>query len=318
VARISDLRLLAAVLVASLLLLAAPPARAQFTAAMPDCTGMGSVKVDGSSSRHKYSFALICDTLSSNVQAAYDHGTGKASEKLTGDGWSYTSQWNCADDPWVAAVPVACGNPKIAMKGIVALGQMAATLGYPLSAYSLSDQNRHVLAAQLNNALNMAPSAAPPSSVKNDKLLQKVQGPDRSKVLKQASAAADLTVVRIDGPTTLAAGESATFSFIVGNIGDANATVEVNLLFAGSLMQTGQVSADSGLSCDTAPSSGKVNSNLHCTGAQLTPQRSATITVHAVGMNPGPGALIASINNSRSLSERNYDNNTGRRDVTVQ
>lgn len=127
-----------------------------------------------------------------------------------------------------------------------------------------------------------------------------------------------MTVVRIDGSTTLRAGESGTFTFIVGNIGGLDATVEVNLLFAGSLTQTGQVSADSGLSCDNSPRQGKVNFNLHCTGGQLSSQRSATITVQAVGMSSGTGSLVASLNNSRSLDERDYGNNTGRRDATVQ
>ena len=163
----------------------------------------------------------------------------------------------------------------------------------------------------------MAAPPPPPPSVKNDKLLQKVPGADRTKVLQQAAAAPDLTVVRIDGPTALAAGESGTFRFIVGNR-TVDGTLEVNLLFAGSLTQTGQVSADSGLNCDNSPSSGKVNSNLHCTGGQLSAKRSATITVQAVGMSAGPGSLIASLNNSRSLAESDYGNGTGRRDVAVQ
>ena len=140
-------------------------------------------------------------------------------------------------------------------------------------------------------------------------------GSDTPDIPKPASAA-DLTIVRIDGPTNLQAGVSGTYSFIVGNVGKLAGSVEVNILFAGALSQTGQIRADSGLSCDMVPS--KLNANLHCTGGQLDPQRSATVTVQAFGRSPGAGSITASANNSRSLEESDYSNNIGKRDVTIQ
>lgn len=286
-----------------------------FSEAPPDCT-IGSVKVEGTAARHKYSFDRVCGgVVEARVAAVYD-ASGVAQEKVTEVSglWTFTSRWNCADDPWIASGSVACGNGKISTKGTASVND-SIVFTYPLSAAGLSNQDRHVLAAQLNNALNAAatPSAAP--SVKNDKLLQKVEG--ATDALKQAVGGPDLTIIRIDGPTTLSAGESGSYSFIIGDVGTAGASVEVDILFTGALDQTGQISADSGLSCDSVPSSGKVNTDLHCTGGQLDPQRSATITVQAVGMNPGAGSIIATINNSRSLEELDYGNNLGKRDVTT-
>lgn len=285
-----------------------------FSVAPPDCT-IGSVKVEGTPARHKYSFDRVCNGyVEARVTAVYD-ASGIAQEKLTEVSglWTFTSRWNCADDPWIAS-GVPCANGKISTKGQASVYD-GIVFNHPLSASDLSDQNRHVLAAQLNNALSAA--AAPPAapSVKNDKLLGKVEG--ATDALKQAIGGPDLTVIRIDGPSTLSAGESGTYSFIIGDVGTAGASVEVDILFAGVLDQTGQVSADSGLSCDSIVSSGKVNTDLHCTGGQLDPKRSATVTVQAVGMNPGAGSVIATINNSRSLAELDYGNNLGKRDVTI-
>jgi hypothetical protein len=290
-----------------------------FDEALPTCTAITSVKVDGTQARHHYAFVLLCydGADAANVEGAYDYASGRASEKISGKGWSFTSRWDCADDPWIAASHIACGNPKTQTKGSAGEYERL-TLDSPLSAYELSAQSRHVLAAQLNNALSAAtqPPAAP--SVKKDKLLGKApEATDHSSVLKPASSE-DLTIVRIDGPSTLPAGQSASFSILVGNVGNLAGPVEVNILFAGALDQTGQVSADSGLACDSVPGNGKVHTNLHCTGGQLYPQRSATITIQSVGMTPGAGSIIASANNSRSVDESDYGNNLGKRDVVVQ
>jgi hypothetical protein len=177
-----------------------------------------------------------------------------------------------------------------------------AAITYPTSAGSLSAKSRHVLAAQLQNALNANPPApSPPPSP---------PAPD-------VATGPDLTVIRIDGPDALQAGLTGTFSFIIGNVGDAAASVEVTVLFTGALDQSGQVYADSGLNCVVGAGKGKVNATVACSGGQLDPKRSATITVQAIGRAAGTGSVIASINNSRTLAESDYGNDLGRRDIAV-
>lgn len=252
--------------------------RADFSVAPPSCDTLSAVKVDGTPGRHHYSFELACDdrTVFALVEAAYDLRSGRASEKISAisKGWAFTSQWACADDPWIAPGLVTCVNGKLSQKGNSPYRQHTIapsdyTASSPLSAAGLSAQSRHVLAAQLANALNAAPPANNGPGNGSTKLLPGAlaKGADHSKVLKPVFA--DLTIVRIDGPTALAAGASGTYTFIIGNLGNIAASVEVNILFAGVLAQTGQVVADSGLSCAGSPASGKVNTNLHCTGGRV-------------------------------------------------
>lgn len=274
-----------------------------FGVAYPECK-MTAVRVDGTPSRHTLSFDRVCGGAhEAHVDAAYDVGTGRAQEiiKARSGAWSYRSLWNCASDPWIAPDSVPCANGKMSTKGTPGSFDPAA-ITYPTSAGSLSAKSRHVLAAQLQNALNANPPAPPPPP---------------SPPAPDVPAGPDLTVIRIDGPGALQLGLTGTFSFIIGNIGDATASVEVNLLFTGALAQSGQVYADSGLNCAIGAGNGKVNATVACSGGQLEPKRSATITVQAIGEATGSGSVIASINNSRTLAETDYGNDLGRRDVAV-
>jgi hypothetical protein len=274
-----------------------------FGVSYPECK-MTAVRVDGTSSRHTFSFDQVCSGVhEAHVDAAYDPGTGRAQEsiKALSGGWSYRSQWNCASDPWIAPDSVACTNGKMSTKGTPGSFDPAA-ITYPTSAGSLSAKSRHVLAAQLQNALNANPPARP-------------QPP--SPPAPDVATGLDLTVIRIDGPDALQAGMTGTFSFIIGNIGDAAASVEVAVLFTGALDQSGQVYADSGVNCVVDASKGKVNATVARSGGQLDPKRSATITVQASGRAAGTGSVIAYINNSRTLAESDYGNDLGRRDIAV-
>lgn len=135
-------------------------------------------------------------------------------------------------------------------------------------------------------------------------------------VISQSSA--DLVVASIDGPTSLQAGLSGSFTVGISNQGNAAAVVELNILFAGKLDQTGQIVAGAGLACDIQPGgSAKVNAILVCTGGQLGSGQSTTVLVQGRGSEPGSGALIASLNNSRALDEASFDNNLGRLDLTI-
>ena len=231
-------------------------------AEQPYC-GITAVKVTGTPAVHRYSFQMTCDngTFLASAVGAYDVGSGQAQEKIVGisGAWTYASLWTCPTDPWIAIdlFFFHCSKSKISETGSPPFTQ-GKNEQFPMSALE-TDQDRHVLAAQLTNALNAASAPTNGAAHGNIKLLPGplAKGADHSDVLKLASVE-DLTVVRVDGPTTLAAGESGTYTFIIGNVGTLGGPVEVNLLFTGALDETGQVSADSGLSCDSVPSSGKV------------------------------------------------------------
>ena len=280
------------------------------------CT-IGDVLVTATPQRHRYSFTMNCDGGAAQVEGAYDYANGRAQENITAtDGtWRLQERWNCADDPWVAPDQLACSNGKISSTGDID-GFDANQVSYPISPWSISAKSRHVLATQLKNALQATPSEPVDPDTPVKRLPQDTVENNKSDALKDLFKA-DLTIIRIDGPTSLSAGESGTYTFIVGNVSEVAASVEINILFAGALTQTGQVFADSGLGCSIGSGGGKINATASCNGGQLDPMRSATITVQAVGLSGGTGSVIASINNSRSLSESNYDNNVDRRDVSV-
>src|SRR5437870_4886241 len=82
----------------------------KFDAALPSCDNITAVKVSGTAATHHYAFVLVCDYANLSVEAAY--GSGRASEKIKGEGFTFTSVWDCADDPWSAPGKVGCSNPK--------------------------------------------------------------------------------------------------------------------------------------------------------------------------------------------------------------
>jgi hypothetical protein len=103
--------------------------------------------------------------------------------------------------------------------------------------------------------------------------------------------------VSVNGPTTLPAGQSGTYTVNVSNPGDVSAPVELYASFNGKLQQTGQVSPSGGFNCDVQNYAGGTSS-VHCTVGQFQPKATAAIVVQGRGSAPGAGGLDVNINSS--------------------
>jgi hypothetical protein len=103
--------------------------------------------------------------------------------------------------------------------------------------------------------------------------------------------------VAVNGPTTLAAGASGTYTVNVSNPGDVGAPVELYVSFGGQLQQAGQVDASGGFDCTVQNYAGGTSS-VHCTAGQLQSKATATITVQGRGSSTGAGHLTANINSA--------------------
>jgi hypothetical protein len=137
--------------------------------------------------------------------------------------------------------------------------------------------------------------------------------------LLRAQNAAELSVARISGPTSLQAGLSGTYEVTIRNDGNVAATVELHIVFAGALDQTGQIVADAGLACEVGHDAG-INAAVRCTGGQVEAGGSVTVVVQGRGQTAGEGQLVATINASRSVLEfggGGYDNNLKQFNVTI-
>jgi hypothetical protein len=99
--------------------------------------------------------------------------------------------------------------------------------------------------------------------------------------------------VAVNGPTTLPAGQSGTYTVNVSNPGDVSAPVELFISFNVPLQQTGQVTPSGGFNCDVLSSSA-----VHCTVPQFQSKGTASIMVQGRGSAPGAGQLVVNINSS--------------------
>ncbi len=103
--------------------------------------------------------------------------------------------------------------------------------------------------------------------------------------------------VAVNGPTTLAAGASGTYTVNVSNPGDVGAPVELYVSYSGNLQQTGQVTPTGGFDCGVQNYPGGTSS-VHCTVGQFGSKATATIVVQGRGSAPGAGGLDVNINSS--------------------
>ena len=110
---------------------------------------------------------------------------------------------------------------------------------------------------------------------------------------------------------------SGTVVITIRNVGKTNATLELGILFAKALDQTGQIVAGAGLGCTGASHGPTINANLVCTGGQLGPGEATTVTVQGRGQAAGGGTLTSTLNNSRAVDESNYANNVKQLNVNI-
>jgi hypothetical protein len=121
--------------------------------------------------------------------------------------------------------------------------------------------------------------------------------------LKPQGLPAATSVQIKSGPTTLPAGMSGTYVVTVTNTSTDTKPVQVAIIFAGKLEQTGQINAQGGLNCVLGNDAG-INAAVNCTGP--IPQGSYDIVVQGRGSAPGAGQLIAKL-----------DNDTKQQNVTI-
>jgi hypothetical protein len=100
----------------------------------------------------------------------------------------------------------------------------------------------------------------------------------------------------VNGPATLQAGLSGTYVVTVSNSGGAKAPVELFIIFAGKLEQTGQIGAQGGFDCQLQSAAAGVNATVRCV-QQLEPGAKYDIVVQGRGSVPGAGTLLAKIGN---------------------
>ena len=112
-----------------------------------------------------------------------------------------------------------------------------------------------------------------------------------------AQTAAARLGVAANGPTTLPAGQSGTYTVSVSNPGDVSAPVELFISFNGQLQQTGQATPSGGFDCEVRNYAGGTAS-VHCTVPQFQSKATTNITVQGRGSAPGAGQLVVNINSS--------------------
>lgn len=174
-----------------------------------------------------------------------------------------------------------------------------------------------VAAAEIPNQPKKKPKAPIPGAgdLVLDVPLESGGGTASDAILQAANQPADLTV-SMKGPGSLQAGLSGIFTVTIRNKGNVGAKVELNIIYAGKLDQTGRIVAGAGLACEVGHDAG-INAALHCTGGQLGAGERATVVVQGRGQEAGGGMLVATLNASRSVEESNYDNNLKQLNITI-
>jgi hypothetical protein len=122
--------------------------------------------------------------------------------------------------------------------------------------------------------------------------------PAPQQVPAPAPATAVLGAV-VNGPATLQAGLSGTYVVTVSNTGGVKAPVELFIIFAGKLEQTG---AQGGSDCQLQSPAAGVNATVRCV-LQLEPGAKSDIVVQGRGSVSGAGTLLAKIGND--VSQKN-------------
>ena len=219
---------------------------------------------------------------------------------------STCSQWEAFHYTAPKAVPA---EPSVADGPVKAIGRVkgaAPTPSIPICEAARQARARNSPAAPGLEAQCRAAVAAAQGGVAVEK----------SPAATALTGGADLTVVSLTGPGSLKAGLSGTFKVVIKNIGTASATVELHIIFAKAIDQTGQVVAGAGLSCAIGHDAG-INTGLNCTGGKLAPGETATVTVQGRGQAAEIGVLLATLNPSRVVQETNYSNNIKQLNVTI-
>jgi hypothetical protein len=198
---------------------------------------------------------------------------GSATGDITGDKFFIDIGWD--------VVPISAGQ----YSGVV--GNDGFVHGETYDAYSTDTRalwdSTVPLVCTTPAASAPAPAAAP--------------APAQQPTPPAAQTASARLGVAINGPTTLPAGTSGTYTVSVSNPGDVSAPVELFISFNGNLQQTGQPAPSGGFDCAVSNYAGGTSS-VHCTVGQFGSKATANITVQGQGSAPGAAQLVVNINSS--------------------
>jgi hypothetical protein len=289
------------------------------------------VLASGTATSHSYQYERICNNGGhAKVQANYKPATGRAVEELrsvSGPAWTIESSWTCSNDPWIysGAAPT-CAKGKVQIKGDPGTFDHGVydriPLAFPISAGGLTRALRHVLDAQLQNAIRASNLPAPPVVDFDDAVSDTADTRclicDALNPAPPKDPIADLAVLSIAGPTTRQAGLSGTYTVTVKNEGTKAATVELVIVFAGRLDQTGQFVPGPGAgACEVVRRDAGINAAVRCMGGTLAPGQTTTVVVQGRGQAAGAGTLLATINPSRAVAESDYADNVKQLNITI-
>jgi CARDB len=289
-----------------------------------------------------------------DVTADYDKTTQTASESIHAryHGEEYTSTWSCTSDPWVnedqSTDPCTgpphfyhltgdpqyedlidfwnCyfGNPAVADWVLGSSGpECSGYSGTPPGNEPLSvpedlglEPQLHVLAAQLQNAINALPPP-PQTSIRNAATCAAcIIAGELNSSSGAAAALPDFSITRISGPQQLSKGSSGTYDVVLANLGaKPSQQVQVEIQVNGSLSYLQMTQTPSGFDC-------LGNGPIICTGplGGSGDPLSATVAnfqLQIQGSQAGLGSISATANPSGAIQESDTTNDSKTLAVTV-
>jgi hypothetical protein len=279
---------------------------------------------NATSGAYDYQFDVI-DFCNMHVQGTYNPSTKLADEQLTGNnGGRVQASWICSDDPWsfLPGQTPSCQNRSLLTTNADGSTGDAPSMTFPVSAQILTDFDRHVLNAQLQNAIKAV--IAQQQEEQSARTIRHV-GEAACIACANAAAAAAPTAVpvlpdfaaHINGPTQLSQGFSATYEVVLANLGaKPTGQVQIEIQVTGSLRYLQMVQTPAGFDClGTGP--------ITCTGplggyGDAPAATVADFQLQIQGAQTGTGSISASANPSGTIQESDTSNNAQTLAVTVK
>jgi hypothetical protein len=289
-----------------------------------------------------------------DVTADYDKTTQTASESIHAryHGEEYTSTWNCTSDPWAdedqstdpCTIPPhfyhLTGDPQY--EDLIDFWSCYSGVGVPdwvlgnsgpecpgysgtppgIEPSSVPDEigqepSLHVLAAQLQNAINALPPS-PQTSIRNATTCAAciIAGELNSSSSGAAPALPDFSITRISGPQQLSQGFSGTYDVVLANLGaKPSQQVQIEIQVSGALSYQQMAQTPTGFDC-------LGNVPIVCTGplggsSDPPITTSADFQLQIQGSQAGLGSISATANPSGAIQESDTTNDSKTLAVTV-
>jgi hypothetical protein len=278
-----------------------------------------------SNGNHDYQFGLVNGTIGScagiQVGASYNPSTQHADEKLTGPNGLVEATWTCSDDPWIFAAGqvLTCTNVAAqAQPNDQGLDLSHSVL--PFSVQFLVDSERHVLNAQLQNALKEAAQShidVNASRVTTSPICITCIAAAQDSGSNSIPVLPDFTITRITAEQPATLGFTGVYDVVMANLGaHPSSQVQIEIQVTGSLLYTGMAQVPSGFTCTG-------NNPVICVGplggyGDPPITTSATFKVQAYAAAPGLGAISATADPNNVMQESNENNNGDTLSVTVK